>query len=309
MNMIEAMEIFVAVVEQGSYTRAAESLSLHRPALSKAIKNLEHELNVQLLHRTTRRIHVTPEGDEFYGRCKQLLADLADTVAWFSPDRPPRGKLRVDVPVALAKAFIIPSLPGFRELYPEIELILGSTDHQVDLIAEGVDCAVRLGELDSSSLIARRIGTVEMVTCAAPVYLKKHGVPLDVKDLDDHLAVNFLIDHRRQIMPWRFQGEGEGTTVTLKSGIVVDDSEAFLSCGLAGLGILQGLRPSLQPFIDSGELVEILQQLKTIPKPISLLMTDRRYRSPKVRAFMDWLIAIFQNQGLNNNARPQINRG
>lgn len=299
MNMIEAMEIYVAVVEQGSYTRAAESLRLHRPALSKAIQNLEQELNVQLLHRTTRKIHVTPEGDEFYGRCKQLLADLSDTVAWFSPDRPPRGKLRVDVPVTLAKAFIIPSLPRFRELYPEIELILGSSDHQVDLIAEGIDCAVRLGELDSSSLVARRIGTVSMVTCAAPSYLEQHGAPTALDDLNDHFAVNFLIDHRRQIMPWKFQIDGESQSVTLKSGIVVDDSEAFLCCGLAGLGILQGLRPSLQPHIESGELVEILPDLKTIPKPVSLLLTDRKYRSPKVRAFMDWLIAIFADQAFD----------
>jgi LysR family transcriptional regulator for bpeEF and oprC len=294
MNMIEAMEIYVSVVEQGSYTRAAESLRLHRPALSKAIQNLERELNVQLLHRTTRKIHVTPEGEAFYGRCKQLLADLADTVAWFSPDRPPRGKLRVDVPVTLAKAFIIPSLPRFRVLYPDIELILGSTDHHIDLIAEGVDCAVRLGELDSSSLIARRIGRVSMVTCAAPAYLQQHGIPVDIDSLDTHWAVNFLIDHRQQIMPWKFQGESESVTLTLKSGIVVDDSEAFLSCGLAGLGLLQGLRPSLQPHIDSGELVEVLPHLKTIPKPVSLLLSDRKYRSPNVRAFMDWLVAIFK---------------
>lgn len=293
MNMIEAMEIYVAVVEQGSYTRAADALQLHRPALSKAIQNLEQELSVQLLHRTTRRVNVTPEGEEFYARAKQLLADLSDTMAWFSPNRPPRGKLRVDVPVTLAKAYIIPSLPRFRDKYPEIELILGSTDHQVDLIAEGVDCAIRLGELDSSSLIARRIGSVSMVACAAPAYLERYGVPEGIEDLADHLAVNFLIDHRRQIMPWKFQLEGQETSVTLKSGIVVDDSEAFLSCGLAGLGLLMGLRPSLQPHIDSGDLVEILPHLQTIPKPISLLMTDRRYRSPKVRAFMDWLTAMF----------------
>lgn len=298
MNMIEAMEIYVAVVERGSYTRAAESLRLHRPALSKAIQNLERELNVQLLHRTTRRIHVTPEGEEFYDRCKQLLADLSDTVAWFSPDRPPRGQLRVDVPITLAKAFIIPSLPAFRVAYPEIELILGSTDHQVDLIAEGVDCAVRLGELDSSSLVAKRIGAVSMVTCAAPAYLAQYGTPSTLDDLADHLAVNFLIDHRRQIMPWKFQGGAEPVSITLRSGIVVDDSEAFLCCGLAGLGLLQGLRPSLQAHIDSGELIEILPHLQTLPKPVSLLFTDRKYRSPKVRAFMDWLVAIFDEQGM-----------
>ncbi|MFJ4347621.1 LysR family transcriptional regulator [Pseudomonas sp. NPDC089401] len=209
MNMIEEMEIFVAVVEQGSYTRAADALQLHRPALSKAIQNLEQELGVQLLHRTTRRIHVTREGEEFYARAKQHLADLSDTLAWFSPNRPPRGKLRVDAPVTLAKAFIIPSLPAFRDKYPEIELILGSTDHQIDLIAGGVDCAIRLGELDSSSLIARRIGNVSMVACAAPVYIERYGTPTGIDDLASHFAVNVLIDHRRQIMPWKFQLNGQ----------------------------------------------------------------------------------------------------
>ncbi|MFS2093484.1 LysR family transcriptional regulator [Pseudomonas sp. Pseusp11] len=298
MNMIEAMEIFVAVVEQRSYTRAAEALQLHRPALSKAIQNLESELNVQLLHRTTRRVNVTPEGEEFYNRCKQLLGDLADTFDWFSPTRPPRGKLRVDVPVVLAKAIIIPALPGFRDLYPQVELTLGSTDHQIDLIAEGIDCAVRLGELDDSSLIARRIGLVPMVTCAAPSYLERFGTPKSLDELDSHLAVNFLIEHRRKIMPWKFQ-DGDGViSVKVQSGIVVDDSEAFLSCGLAGLGLLQGLRPSLQRHIDSGELIEVLPQLRTVAKPVSMLLTDRRHLSPKVRVFMEWLMELFSEAGL-----------
>lgn len=298
MNMIETMEIFVAVVEQRSYTRAAEALQLHRPALSKAIQNLESELNVQLLHRTTRRVNVTPEGEEFYNRCKQLLGDLADTFDWFSPTRPPRGKLRVDVPVVLAKAIIIPALPGFRDLYPQVELTLGSTDHQIDLIAEGIDCAVRLGELDDSSLIARRIGLVPMVTCAAPSYLERFGTPKSLDELDSHLAVNFLIEHRRKIMPWKFQ-DGDGViSVKVQSGIVVDDSEAFLSCGLAGLGLLQGLRPSLQRHIDSGELIEVLPQLRTVAKPVSMLLTDRRHLSPKVRVFMEWLMELFSEAGL-----------
>ncbi|MNG11537.1 transcriptional activator TtdR [compost metagenome] len=138
-----------------------------------------------------------------------------------------------------------------------------------------------------------------MVTCAAPSYLEQYGTPITFEGLADHFAVNFLIDHRRQIMPWKFQSGGETLSVTLKSGIVVDDSEAFLCCGLAGLGILQGLRPSLQPHIESGELIEVLPDLQTIPKPVSLLLTDRKYRSPKVRAFMDWLVAIFADQGLD----------
>src|SRR5690606_19164037 len=141
MNLIEAMQMFVAVVEHGSYTKAAEALQVHRPALSKVIQNLEHELGVQLLHRTTRKVNTTPAGDEFYERSLKILADLAETLDWFSPTRPPRGKLKIDMQTVLAHAVVIPRLPEFMERYPDLEISLGSSDSLNDLISEGIDCS------------------------------------------------------------------------------------------------------------------------------------------------------------------------
>lgn len=297
MNMLEAMEMFVAVVDHGSYTKAAESLHLHRPALSKTIKILEKDLGVQLLHRTTRRVNVTPDGEVFYNRCIQLLTDISDVRGLFSPNRPPKGKLRIDMPTVLADAIIIPKLPEFLERYPGLELSIGTSDHQHDLIASGIDCAIRLGLLDDSSMVAKPIGHVDLVSCAAPKYIQKHGAPETLEDLRDHVAVNFIIEHRRQIMPWRFRIDGELIDIKMKSAVAVDNAGSFLQCGLAGIGILQGLRPALQEHIDTGGLVEILQGLETEPKQVSVLFPDRRNLSPNVRVFVEWVAGLFH--GLN----------
>ncbi|WP_029044302.1 MULTISPECIES: LysR family transcriptional regulator [Cupriavidus] len=298
MNMFEAMGIFVQVVDHGSFARAAQANQFHRPAVTKAIQQLERELGVQLLHRTTRKLSMTEEGEEFYQRCTQLLGDFADTLALFSPTRPPKGKLRLDMPTAVAKAIIVPALPDFRRRYPAIELVLRSSDHHVDLIGEGVDCAVRLGELADSSLVARRIGTIPMVTCGSPGYLARHGTPASLDDLDRHVAVNFLVQHGRRTLEWQFDAGDRIVTRQVPSDIVVDDSEAFHACGLAGLGLLQGLRPALQPYIDAGQLVEVLPHCKPVPRPISVVMTQRRHRPPKVDAFIGWLEALFVERGL-----------
>lgn len=295
-NLIEAMEMFVAVVEQGSYTRAAESLRVHRPALSKTIQNLEKELGVQLLHRTTRRVNVTPAGDEFYERSVKILADLADTLDWFSPSRPPRGKLKIDMQTVLGHAVIIPRLPEFMEHYPGLEISIGSSDSLNDLIAAGIDCAVRLGDLDDSSLVAKRIGEVRLVTCAAPVYVKKHGLPNSLEELKNHLAVNFMVEHRRQVMPWRFRVSGRTVDVKMRSGIVVDNAEALLSCALAGIGMVQALRPALQRYIDSGRLVEVLPAIPAESKQVSVLFPDRRNLPPSVRVFVDWVTELFDKR-------------
>ncbi|KJH82087.1 LysR family transcriptional regulator [Stutzerimonas stutzeri] len=296
MNLIEAMQMFVAVVEHGSYTKAAEALNVHRPALSKLIQNLEHELGVQLLHRTTRRVNTTPAGDEFYERSLKLLSDLADTLDWFSPTRPPRGKLRIDMQTVLGHAIVIPRLPEFMERYPGLEISLGASDNLNDLIAGGIDCSVRLGDLDDSSLVAKRIGEVALVTCAAPSYVKKYGLPGSLDDLQAHLAVNFMVEQRRQIMPWRFRGNGKTISVKMRSGIVVDNAEALLYCALAGIGMVQGLRPALQRYIDSGRLVEVLPDVPVEPKAVSVLFPERRHLSPNVRVFVEWVSALFQEK-------------
>ncbi|MFS9810946.1 LysR family transcriptional regulator [Salmonella enterica] len=250
LNMLEAMNIYVNVVEQGSFIRAAEVLELHRPAVTRAVQNLEHDLGVKLLHRTTRQVSMTDEGEEFYQRCLSLLSELDDVRRLFSSTQPPKGRLRLDVPITLARAVIIPALGDFQNRYPDIEIVLGTSDRKIDLIAERVDCVIRLGELNDSSFVARRLGTAAMVTCAAPSYLAKHGTPHSIDELmKSHRAVNFFSNHSLQIMEWKFTVDGSIASIKIPSSILVDNSEAFLSCGLAGLGVLHGLRPSLAPFI------------------------------------------------------------
>ncbi len=295
-NMIEYLNIFIQVVEQGSFTKAADVLQIHRPTVSKAIQQIENDLGVKLIHRTTRNLSVTAEGDEFYHHARHVLAEVNDMMASFSPTLPPRGRLRLDVPLALAHAILIPNLRDFRALYPGIEVVLVSSDKKTDLITEGVDCLVRLGALQDSSFVSRRLGDIRMVTCAAPSYLRKHGRPETLADLDQHQAVNFFSDHSREVMEWKFIEDGSVISLRPASSILVDNSDILLSCGLAGLGIIQATFDALAPHLSSGALEEVLTQYPSVSKPVSVMYPDRRYLSPKVRVFIDWFSDVMATQ-------------
>ncbi|WP_449576969.1 LysR substrate-binding domain-containing protein [Lelliottia nimipressuralis] len=294
--MIEYLNIFIQVVEQGSFTKAADVLQIHRPTVSKAIQQIENDLGVKLIHRTTRKLSVTAEGDEFYHHARHVLAEVNDMMASFSPTLPPRGRLRLDVPLALAHAILIPNLRHFQALYPGIEVVLVSSDKKTDLITEGVDCLVRLGALQDSSFVSRRIGDIRMVTCAAPSYLREHGRPETLADLDQHQAVNFFSDHSREVMEWKFIEDGSVVSLRPSSSMLVDNSDILLSCGLAGLGIIQATFDALAPHLSSGALEEVLTQYHSVSKPVSVMYPDRRYLSPKVRVFIDWFTDVMATQ-------------
>jgi len=292
-NMLELMTIFVKVVELRSFTKAADALQLHRPAVSKSIQQLEVDLGVKLLHRTTRSLSVTAEGDEIYQRAKALLGDVNEMMASVSPTQPPRGRLRIDAPLALTHTILIPSLNEFQALYPQIEIVLTASDRLTDMVSEGVDCVIRLGELVDSSFISRRVGTVRMATCAAPAYLEKYGTPLTPDDLVHHNAIHFFSEHSREVMEWEFVMDGKVISRRPGSSMLVNNSDVLLSCGLAGLGMLHALQTALDPHIQSGELREVLTDYATVTKPVSILFPDRRYLSPKVRVFIDWFSKVF----------------
>jgi Transcriptional regulator len=294
--MIEYLNIFIQVVEQGSFTKAADVLQIHRPTVSKAIQQIENDLGVKLIHRTTRKLSVTAEGDEFYHHARHVLAEVNDMMASFSPTLPPRGRLRLDVPLALAHAILIPNLRDFRALYPGIEVVLVSSDKKTDLITEGVDCLVRLGALQDSSFVSRRLGDIRMVTCAAPSYLREHGRPETLADLDQHQAVNFFSDHSREVMEWKFIEDGSVVSLRPAGSMLVDNSDILLSCGLAGLGIIQATFDALAPHLSSGALEEVLTQYPSLSKPVSVMYPDRRYLSPKVRVFIDWFTDVMATQ-------------
>lgn len=295
-NMIEYLNIFIQVVEQGSFSKAADVLQIHRPTVSKAIQQIEHDLGVKLIHRTTRKLNITAEGNEFYHHARHVLAEVNDMMASFSPTLPPRGRLRLDVPLALAHAILIPNLKYFQSLYPDIDVVLVSSDKKTDLIAEGVDCLVRLGELQNSSFISRRLGDIRMVTCAAPSYLQQHGRPETLADLGQHRAINFFSEHSRDVMEWKFIKDGNVVSLRPAGNMLVDNSDILLSCGLAGLGIIQATFDALAPHIASGALEEVLPQYPSVSKPVSVMYPDRRYLSPKVRVFIDWFSEVLTMQ-------------
>lgn len=223
----------------------------------------------------------------------KLSDGATEATSLFSTNRKNvRGRLRIDIPVALVQPSFMASLHEFQRTFPGINLILGVTDRRLDLIAEGVDCAVRIGELPSSSLVGRRIGSVVMLTCASPGYLSKYGTPKSLEDLTQHRAVNYFSESLRKALDWRFKVNGKDTVCNVSSGILVNESNAFLQAGLAGFGIIQALGASVEQHLSSGNLVEVLTPYRPSARPISVLYPSRVHLPPQVRVFADWITEV-----------------
>ena len=209
MDKFQAMQVFVRVVDSNSFSKAAEILEIPRTSVSNIVQNLKSELGVQLMQRTTRKLSLTPEGAEYYERCMRLLADLEDMESSIAfGGKPPRGKLRVDMPPSVAKAIILPALSEFRGRYPDIEITMGATDRTVDLIEDGIDCVIRTGKLEEFNLVTRRVGSFTLATCATPEYLAKYGEPTTLQELERHAAVNYFFSRSGRIRPFVFSAGG-----------------------------------------------------------------------------------------------------
>src|SRR5471032_756716 len=272
MNKLQAMEVFIQVVDAGGFTRAAENMQLPKATVSTLIQSLEASLSVKLLNRTTRHVSITSDGAAYYERCVRILSDVREAEeslsrTWLSPS----GRLRVDAPTALASELLIPALPDFFARYPDILLELGCSDRPVDLIEEGVDCAVRGGMLDDSSLIARRVAIMQLVTCAAPAYLDKYGRPGHPNDLLRQRCVNYFSARTGKIYDWDFTRGSERVQVALPGSIAVNDSNAYVSAGLAGLGVVQMTSFMVEPMLQDGRLELLLKDWVSDPIPIHVV--------------------------------------
>ncbi|WP_447088082.1 LysR family transcriptional regulator [Enterobacter bugandensis] len=290
-NLFESIRIFIEIVESGSLTQAAENLQIHRPAVTKALQFLEQHSGTRLLQRTTRRISLTPDGEEFYRRSKPLLAQADELLESFGTDRAIHGQLRVDMPVSFATLRVIPNLPDFYRQHPEIDIILSSSDRRRDMLRDGLDCVLRVGELEDGEYIARKIGNIKITTCASPAWLAKNGTPETLEDLRQHQAINWINNSSRQIHPWTFTTPEGIAEITLPGKLVVDNSEAYIAAGLAGLGLMQGMNLFLQPYLDRGLLVEVLPDYRSPDRKLSLLY-PHRHLSRKVRVFTEWLESL-----------------
>lgn len=292
MELLHSMELFTKVVEVGSFTKAADTLQVSRPQVTLAIKDLENAVGARLLHRTTRKVTLTAEGEAFYERAKEILVSVADATSMFGRlGDPVRGRLRIDLPSVFGQLPFLMALATFSEKYPEVEIALGVSDRLIDLVAEGVDCALRIGGLANSSLIGRPVGFVEMVSCAAPCYLEKFGEPTDIEDLVHHRIVQFLSGGSRRALPWSFLVDGQEHAYSGKGSLSVNEANAYVQAAVAGFGLIQAPGFMVERQLEDGSLVQVLERFRPNPMPVSLVYPSRSHVAPQVAAFADWLQA------------------
>lgn len=306
MDRFDAMQAFVRVVDAGSFTKAAETLRLNKTSVTQLIQQLEARLRVKLLNRTTRKVQVTAEGAVYYERVVRLLAELDDAETSLSCARSsPRGRLRVDVPSPLARFVLVPALPGFHERYPDIQIDMGVSDRMVDLISDSVDCVIRGGEISDPSLVARLVGELPMKAYAAPHYLHRHRTPEHPKDLEQshHRVVGFLSTRSGRVPPFSMQlGDGERVIVRGHHVVAIDDGNAYLAAGLAGLGVLRLPTYMAKDHVARGELVELFEGWRFDPMPLYLAYPPNRYVSTKLRVFVDWVVGVLGDAAPCGNA-------
>ncbi len=295
MDRLEPLRIFLRVAEHGSFTRAADSLGLPKASVSLAVQRLEAELGTQLLHRTTRRVHATDDGNRLAQRARDLL-DAADEVAGlFRGDRRDlRGRLRVDMSSGIARHLVLPALPAFLAAHPHLEIELSGTDRRVDLVREGFDCVLRVGPLDDNTLVARPLGAVPIVNCASPAYVAAHGYPHSVQDLAAHRVVHYVSVLGQRAPGFEYHDGRDYRWLPMMGAVTVNNGDGYQAAALAGLGIIQAPRLGLQQALAAGTLVEVAADLQAEPMPVSLLYAQRRHLPLRVTVFMDWLAGLLQ---------------
>ncbi|WP_345813617.1 LysR substrate-binding domain-containing protein [Paraburkholderia sp. PREW-6R] len=303
MDRFEEMRVFVRIAERQSFTRASDDLQIPRATVTNLMKRLEERLGARLLERTTRTVRLTQDGDAYYRRCVRLIADLEEAEGSFS-NIAPKGILRVNLQGTLARYFVVPELPAFLARFPGIELTIGEDDRFVDLVREGVDCVLRAGNLQDSSMVGRRVARLPQVTVASPVYLEAFGTPHDPSALSAHRAVNYVSSATGRPVPLEFSVGGRETAVTLPSAVSVTGTELYTGAAVAGLGIVQVPRYRVAGELADGRLQVILADFPPPPMPVSVLYPQNRQLSSRVRVFAQWLRDIFEAAAATINGSP-----
>lgn len=289
------MRVFSRVVERRSFTLAADDTGLPRSTVSDAVRELEARLGVRLLQRTTRHVSPTLDGEAYYRRCLAILADIEDAEGAFAGVKP-KGLLRVDVHGTLARHFVLPNLPGFFALYPDIELYMSEGDRLVDLVREGIDCVLRVGAPQDSDMIGRTVATLDEATLAAPAYIAGHGMPGHPDTLDGHKMIGFHSSGTGSVMPLEFTVDGVLREITLPATVTVNAAESYIAAAKLGLGLIQIPEYHAASAVAKGELVRVLDAFPPTSSPVTLLYPRNRQLSPRVRVFVDWLASVFKQQ-------------
>ena len=311
MEHLFCMRVFARVVEQGSFVRAAEDLDIARPTATIAVAKLEKRLGVRLLHRTTRSLSLTDEGRVFYEGCARVLDNLAEVEDSLSKVRAsPRGKLRASTPNALIHQAFITALPKFLARFPELNVELIITDRAVNLVEEGIDCAVRAVSIpDDSTLVAHHIADVYWVTCASPRYLAAHGTPRKIADLEHHNCIRFISPSTGRILDWRFDNGKEKVTLTPRGNLGVTSLEGAVASATAGVGIAQVSDVLAMEQLRSGALQPLFVEW-AVPAPgFKVVYPSGRYLTAKVRAFTEFVAEVYPMKGWWDEVVAMTNRG
>ena len=293
MDKFQAMTLFVRIVETGGISRAAESLHIPKATATNLLQGLEASLGVTLLHRTTRRVTVTADGAAYYARACSLLAELRDVEDALSQRAAaPHGRIRIDAPTLIARSVIVPALPAFFAHYPQIELALSCNERHFDLLAEGIDCALRIGELTDPSLVARRVGYLYFASCAAPAYLAAHGTPRHPRELAAHRCINRFAPRTGDTVQWLFSRGTERIAAVFPCHLALEDENTYVTAAEAGLGVAQLPAFVLKEAMERGTLELLLPQWLAEPAPLHIVYPHNRHLQRKVRIFVDWLAQL-----------------
>ncbi|XLZ72331.1 LysR substrate-binding domain-containing protein [Massilia sp. SR12] len=298
MDKLEGMRAFVRVVEAGSFTKAAETLDVSKATVTQLVQQLEANLRIKLLNRTTRKVNVTTAGAAYYERVIRLLAELDDIEDnILTESSAPRGLLRVDVPSPFANIILVPALPEFHTRFPDIQLEVGASDRKVDLIGDNVDCVVRGGEIDDNSLVARRIADLQLGVYAAPSYLGQAGTPSHPDDLRS--PGHCIVQYRwRNGLPYVMEKSGERVKVGGRYFLAIDDGNAYLTAGLAGLGALWLPQYVANAHVASGALIPLFTDWHIEPMPLHVAYPPNRYVRRQLRVFIDWIVELMARHDL-----------
>lgn len=297
MDRFQEMQAFVRIAERQSFTQASEDLQIPRATVTNLIKRVEQRIGTRLLERTTRTVRLTQDGEAYYRRCVRLLADMEEAEGLFR-NTAPKGLLRVNLQGTLARHFVVPALPDFLARHPELTLHIGEDDRLIDLVREGVDCVLRAGTLQDSSMVGRRIALLPQVTVASPAYLARHGEPADPAALaapgSTHRAVDYLSSATGKPVPLEFTVDGRVSTLQLPATVSVTGTDLYTGSAVAGLGLVQVPRYRVAAELADGRLQVVLDGFAPPPMPVSVLYSQHRQLSARVRVFTQWLREVFE---------------
>lgn len=285
------LRIFATVAELASFSRAAEQLGLAKGRVSTAVQRLEAQVGTRLLQRTTRSVRLTPDGERFLERCKELLTEAEQVEAMFRPASTGlTGRLRIDLPNRLARDVVLPRLPEFLAAHPLLEVGISTTDRRVDLVHEGFDCVLRVGALVDSDLVARPLGFLRMRNVASPAYLRANGTPRTLDDLARHRVIHYMPSLNAQGAAWEWlDADGRRQAMPMRAQVTVNGTDAYQAAALAGLGLIQAPCFGTDALVADGALVEVLPAYVAPSMPVSLMLPNRRQLAPRVLAVMAWM--------------------